>query len=238
MSDNNEQVGVADPIVPDSIPLVELPYDDKLAKAVKLAKHLLTCSDLEKTVELETIEEDDKVLAEMVKNQLAVLASEAADNPKHVVYSQEDIDKLPTGTREAIQKFAEQLGGIPSGGLFQVKLDSVRGLDEAVDTVIQNGTVNLGTIVCSKLAAERSAQIANGITYLVQRAHTIQEEGKPTAEDKALLKKIDHVIRKTFGENDLKCVLALCKELASKDKPKKKAAVKPTAAAPRSKRGV
>ena len=53
-----------------------MPYADKQEKAKRIAKQLMKTSDLGRELELEVIAEDDKVLAEIVKNELDMLVDE------------------------------------------------------------------------------------------------------------------------------------------------------------------
>src|SRR5579872_1873018 len=201
MSENNEHVTLmlpdgspvdvtindtthTDPDVPPEKP----PDPSKEEQAKSIAEHLLKHSNpLGIEIELETIAEDDQALAGLVKAALEELRGTAQVGSKQVVHSAEDIEKLPPGSRDAIKSFVKNLGGIPEGGLFSVALNSIAGIEEAVDTIIENGTVNLGTIVCSRLAAHKAEQIAQAVGYLVQRAQTINDKAKPTADDKAVL---------------------------------------------------
>lgn len=205
-----------------------MPYAHKQEKALKIARRLLYSNDLQRQVELEVVAEDDKVMADMIENKLVELEIEQQQGLKHVVHTNDDVEKLPPGSREAVKHFINQLGGIPQGGLFQVKLDSVNGMDTAVDTIIDNGALNLGTVVCSKLASDKSARIAASVCYIVEHAHTLKEKGKLTSDDKKMLERIDVSIKRTFGiEKDYNCAVALCKELLKPEKKKKAVACKP-----------
>lgn len=218
---NTEGTGIMEPPSGQTL-MSSMPYADKVEKAEKIARHLIACSELQRETELEVIEEDDKLLADMVKASIIALRESALIDPRKIVHNAEDIDKLPTGIREAVKDLVKQLGGMPEGGLFQVKLDSVAGLDAAVETIIENGNLNLGTIICSKLAAEKSAKITQAIYYLVEYAHTIKEKGKLSAGDKDMLNRIDSVIQRTFARQDYLVAIDLCAEIMKQNKKKTK----------------
>jgi hypothetical protein len=207
-----------------------MPYAEKLEKAKKIAGQLLNANELACEVELEVIAEDDKHLAELVKDQMAALRSVQAASPVQFVNNQQDLDKLTPRAQAAIKDMLDQVGGgIPKGGLYQVKLDGVAGLDAAVDAIIANGTIDMGTLVISKLAAVKAAMIVQAIAVLVEHTHKLKKEmpkagtGNPKVrEATATLKRIDDAISTTFGKHDFNVAIQLCEELvAAKPKTRK-----------------
>lgn len=204
-----------------------MPYTHKQEKAKSIARYMLGCSELQREIEMEVLVEEDKMLADFVKQEMEVLRGERAASPVQVVNSKDDLSKLPHAAQSAINDMLEQLGGVmPKGGLFQVKLDGVAGLDAAVDTIIANGTINLGSLIISKLAAEKAAALVQTITDLVAYAHKLKEEmpksgtGNPKVREMmATLERIDKTIADTFVKHDLNAVIKLYKELMA-PKPK------------------
>lgn len=200
-----------------------MPYTEKLEKARKIAGQLLNANDLVREVELEVIAEDDKHLAELVKDQMAALRSVQAASPVQFVHDKKDLDKLAPRAQAAIKDMLEQLGGvIPKGGLFQVQLDGVAGLDAAVDAIISNGTIDIGSLVISKLAAVKAATVSQAIAVLVEHAHKLKKEmpksgtGNPKVREAiAMIKRIDDVISATFGQHDFDAAIKLCEELVT-----------------------
>lgn len=197
-----------DDVQPDTDPFHDTlsgAYADKQKKAKDIAKRMLKTNELGREVELEVLAEDDKILADFVKQELEALLNTPHSGPVSLITKVEDIEKLPPGPREAMQHFVEQLGGkIPTGGLFQVKLDSVEGVVKAIDTIITNGAFNLGTLVISKLAAVKASKLAMAIEFLAEHSLKIQKaksqlKGKAAKEADELLRRIDATILNTFG---------------------------------------
>jgi len=206
--------------------LDSFPYAEKQKRAEKIAKHLVRSNDLGREVELEVIDEDDKVLGDLVRNEMSKLQDAHQNSSVKLVQNREDLEKLPDGAKTAIKEMLDQMGGqMPPGGLFQVKMDSVKGLDAAVDTIITNGAINLSSLVVSRLAAVRATAIASAIEGLVTRSHNLQESmpklrGATKAAATAILKRIDEAILVTFGEHNYDAAVKLNKELSEK-KPRK-----------------
>jgi hypothetical protein len=200
-----------------------MPYAEKLEKAKKIAGQLLNANDLVREVELEVIAEDDKHLADLVKDQIAALRSVQAASPVQFVHDKKDLDKLTPRAQEAIKDVLDRLGGVmPKGGLFQVKLDGVAGLDAAVDAIISNGTIDMGSLVISKLAAVKAAMVGQAIAVLIEHAHKLKKEmpksgtGNPQVrEATATIKRIDDAISATFGQHDFEAAIKLCEELTA-----------------------
>ena len=114
-----------------------------------------------------------------------------------------------------------QIGGMPKGGLFQVKLDSVHSIDAAVDTLIANGATGFSSIVISKLAVAKAVKVANAIEFFIEHSRLNREKVSKlkgfarTAAEK-LLKRIDNAIADTFSGNDYSAAINLYEELTGK----------------------
>lgn len=181
--------------------------------ADKIAKELLASTDLVREVELETLKEVDHALWEEVTAKMATIKADPA-SPKKIIQTKEDVDKLLPHERNAVNEFVKQHGGtIPQGGLFQVKLNGISGLTTAIDTLVTNGTPNLATVVCSRLAADRASRIVQSLQILLDYATMLQHKKQQAAADKEMIKRIDHAIKVTFGENDYNAAIELCKEI-------------------------
>lgn len=199
--------------------------NEKREKAKRVAKELQSHDEFQRGLELEVVAEDDQELKVMVEEELKVLdaaAKEAAANkppeeepPVMFVNSMADIEKLPPQAKAAMKSFVEQCGGMPPGGLIQVKMEDVETLDKAVDSLLQNSNINLSSIVCSRLAAERANKVASAIVWLFNHATELLEKPKQTADDKEVIKKINNAIQTTFKDANHKVAHALAKELGA-----------------------
>lgn len=194
-------------------------YTEKRKKADKIAKRLINSTDLGRIIELEVLDEEDKALADLVRNVLSKLHEAQLASGIKTVKNIEDLNKLPSGDKIAIKEYLDQMGGqLPPGGLFQVQLRSVKGLDAAVDTVVTTGAVNLASLIISRLAAVRASAVSDAIEWLVSHAHKLQAEltelkGSFEVTATATLKRIDEVVAATFSEHNYDVAIELHKEL-------------------------